>query len=182
MRRWFWRTTYTGHFTGMTSNHIRAAVDGVVAFAAGDHTALSKLATAVELPRNFNEVNPLVRWPSDAVWGPGRGMPVPREARLRFGREGAGAVARLYPKGSATDPANRVVAPFEHLVSLREALAGKTVEGLQALLHLYAIPAEALEEGLATGNPAAVLDARWAILLARETRFVESMGMTVVVS
>ncbi|MEZ4473091.1 MAG: DUF262 domain-containing protein [bacterium] len=183
VRRWFWRTTYTGHFTGMTSNHIRDAVDGVVAFAAGDHTALSKLATAVELPRNFEMKSTRARALALLMlFGDQEGMPVPREARLRFGREGAGAVARLYPKGSATDPANRVVAPFEHLVSLREALAGKTVEGLQALLHLYAIPAEALEEGLATGNPAAVLDARWAILLARETRFVESMGMTVVVS
>lgn len=183
LRAWFWRTTYSGYFTGMTSNRIRRAVDEVARWAGGDRRLPDDLPTQVALPRRFDYKSTRSRALTLLMLFDGS----PQHGYLAaqgdlLGREGASAVARLYPNESAQDSANRVVATADDLQQLRQVLQGGIIDpgARTMLLARYSIPEAALERALASGDPQVVLDARWAQISAWERSIVESMGMQVI--
>lgn len=182
LQRWFWITTYTGYFTGMTSSRIREAVSHVEALAEKEGDALPS-ARDQEVPalRNYHHAATRTR---AFVLRLIEQIDTPElrvAAQTRYGAQGATAVAKLLPEGRGDTPANRVVcATDDEVGELRAALrGGSQIE--DALLARYVIPADALES-LRAGNTDAFFEARQRKLDKLEQAFIETLKLRFVES
>ena len=126
LRRWFWITTYTEHFTGITGNGIRESIEDLV------------LALYLDEPyRPLTHGGPLAEPLAELRMPSVRGrafllflaqLPGDPAARRRrqalLASNDARFIARLFPKSLGEDPANRVIADAEEVRVLRDALQG----------------------------------------------------------
>ena len=175
LRRWFWTTTYTEHFSGTTGRRIRDGIDAL---------ALElKDVTAPARP-DFAPVKPLTEIRMSTVRARAFLLflaQLPREAAARqrlqerLGTGDTKAAPNLLSIASGGKPGNRVIADPAELRMLRAAI--QSGQGLPAALaDEYGIPQEALK---ALPDENAFLEARGRWLAEQEKAFIESFGLTV---
>ncbi|EYF06417.1 DUF262 domain-containing protein [Chondromyces apiculatus] len=172
LTHWFWVTTYTEHFTGMTGTQIRDAIHHIVMLAQGHDAAMQ-----------VNIVEPLTRLRMPSVRARGfllflAGLPSDREARMRqqkrLGTGDSQAVLSLFPAQSRAHLGNRVIADPSELKEIRKALDSahlppKTIDE-------FGIPASALRE---LPNRGAFLETRARWLIDTEREFIRSLDLVV---
>lgn len=168
LRRWFWVTTYTEHFTGITGNGIRDSIEELDLLLSEQHRP----------PALISAVDPLSRLRMPTVRGRAfllflAQLPAQQEARRSrqelMARDEGRSVMRLFPKASSEDPANRVIASADEIRTLRAALGGVAVA--PAWAEEFGIPEEALEK---LPDMDAFLAARRRWLAEEERKFIAS--------
>ena len=167
--RWFWKTTYEEHFTGITGNRIRDAIDDLAALLEPDASG----------PGLEFDVEPL-----ESIWLPAvrsrafllflAGLPkdpVARDKRRRLLGLENHRTPQIFPQEPAANPANRVIASPEEVRTLRDVLEsgrGLTPE----LADEFAIP-EAAARVLPDRD--AFLKARLEWLVVQEREFTDAL-------
>ncbi|WP_437629809.1 DUF262 domain-containing protein [Sorangium sp. So ce854] len=183
---WFWLTTYTEYFSGMTSTQLRHAVEHVRAVVTEGASAWPP-----DLPR---EVSPLRRFDFNSVRsralvllllqrdprGPdGKSM----SAAELVAEMGVEAVPKIFSardlgeRASSHGPENRWIVAPKRARALLDALTALQGSERDELIESHAIPEVAVKK-LARGDVAGFLSARREHLRAMEKRFVESLGLT----
>lgn len=116
LARWFWATTYTEFFTGMTAGQLRAAFDHVKAICSGGP------ALPLDLPAGCY---PLQKFRIPAV----RSLLLMHRLASHQGNEGplllsrgSEAFGQFIPRGRAEDPANRILVAPELAAETRRDL------------------------------------------------------------
>jgi hypothetical protein len=172
LKRWFWITTYTELFSGITGSRIRDGIHQLAeALDDGSSPVGSDLAT----------VKPLMQIRGST--GRTRAfflflahLPTNEDARLarqeRLGTDDNRAAPSLLSIASGVEPGNRVIADPAELRALRAAI--RNVEIPLSMADEFCIPAEA---AAALPDQQAFLDARGRLLIEREKAFIESLGL-----
>ncbi len=172
LRRWFWITTYTEHFSGITGRRIR---DGIEALA----VELTYGESSVK--PDFAPLKPLTELRMSSVRARAFLLflaQLPRDAEARRRRQewlGTGAAPRLLSNALGGTPGNRVIADPTELRMLRAAIQGGQIL-MQHVFDEFGIPEEALK---ALPDEYAFLEARGRWLVEQEKAFIESFGLTV---
>ena len=170
LRRWFWVTTYTEHFTGITGSGIRKSIDDLDLH----------LSEQLRPPALISLVHPLSKLRMPSVRGSAfllflAQLPADEAARRRrqelLARDEGRSVARLFPKVSGEDPANRVIADADEIRSLRAALQGESLTMRMTVAEEFGIPASA---SLLSPQQEAFLGVRRRWLGEREQEFIAS--------
>lgn len=173
--RWFWLTTFTDYFTGMTSNMIRAATEHVFEVAQG---AVETLPGQPEL-----SVPPLRQHNFSAVRTKARVLFMLRQiedegvhdARARLlGMNGAKALQKIAAKMPDNRPGARIIADSAELNRVRAALDDLAYPDRAKILAEHVID-EASVEALAAGDMQGFLDAREEQLEGLEREFLEQL-------
>lgn len=170
---WFWTTTYTEHFSGITGSRIREGINQLAAGLKED----SKLG-----PQSLN-VKPLAQLRGST--GRTRAfmiflclLPKSEEAIERrqawLEVSGLQAAPALFPRLSTGLPGNRVIASPIELRALRAALKNRQISA--AMADEFAIPAEAIA---ALPDAQAFVAARGRYLRSVEANFIESFGLRI---
>jgi len=174
LERWFWITTYTEHFSGITGSRIRDGINQLdEALKDGGNPVKPELAT----------VKPLTHFRTST--GRTRAfllfmaqLPQDEEARQRrqerLGADDTRAASSLLAGESSAEPANRVIAAPAELRALRVAITKGRIE--PAMADEFGIPPEALK---ALPDQHAFLDARAGALFTKEKQFIERWGLKV---
>lgn len=170
LRLWFWITTYTEHFSGITGSTIRGGI----------HQLHDALQLSAEWP--FKEpppVEPLTRLRGST----GRSqafllflarLPKDSSARQRrLERLETEDTRSLIAEVSSGAPGNRVIASPAELKELRTAIKLRQIS--DELADEYGIPGEALA---AIHDPLEFVNERTRFLLAKERGFIENWGLT----
>jgi hypothetical protein len=173
LKRWFWMTTYTEHFSGITGRGIKESIADLTG-----ELSDGRPRTVVDSP----PIEPLTELRLSTVRARAFLLflaQMPRNAagsRRRQQRLAADprAVQRLVPSASGALPGNRVIGDPTELESLREAMEMGAVSA--EMSDEYAIPQEALA---LLPNKDAFVEARGRILVAEERAFIEELGLTV---
>ncbi|WP_437296290.1 DUF262 domain-containing protein [Sorangium sp. So ce426] len=169
LRRWFWITTYTEHFTGMTGSGIRDTIEDLASKLWGPPIK-ADLVETVELLPAFRL--PSVRARAFLLFL--AQLPENETARSQhqqlLGMDDVRSAPLLYPDWSRSDPANRVIAAPAELRKLRAALQRGQIL-TSDLADAHGIPEEAVR---VLPDPKAFLDARRNWLFRHEKAFVES--------
>lgn len=175
LKQWFWQTTYSEHFTGITGSTIREGIRNLESLL--NHPAYPDKSASlkVDMLQRFrtNSVRSkafllfMAQLPQD------QDACLRRESRLAVG--GAKAAPKLFANGKTEDPANHVIADPLELRKLRRAIKDSKVPSEMA--DEWAIPLEALEH---LDNEARFLDVRRAFLHEREQVFVKPWNMELV--
>lgn len=188
LRSWFWLTTYTEYFTGMSSTQLRHAVEHVRAIVEEGATAKPR-----DLPR---EVRPVLRFNFNAVRT--RAMVLlllqlnPRgpdgklmDADDLVAEMGVDAVPKVFSTQRLRDarlsaaPENRwIVAPTKAR-ALFDAVMDRSTPNWEKLLESHGIPENAFKK-LESKDFAGFLAARRKHLLAREKEIVRGLGLAYV--
>jgi hypothetical protein len=173
LQRWFWVSTYTELFSGITGSRIREEIHQL---------ARTLREGRGEIASELGPVKPL-----RAIRGStGRTrafllflaqLPKTKQARQRrqerLGAEDNRAAPRFLPITSGVDPGNRVLADPAELRELRSAVGRGRIS--RKLADEYGIPDEALS---ALPDQRAFLEARGRSLLRQESEFVQRLGLT----
>lgn len=174
LRQWFWTTTYTEHFSGITGSRIRDGIHQLAEFVrSGEHRSTYEAAT----------VKPL----SQIRAGTGRTsafllflaqLPHTEEARRRrqewLGAKDFRASPTLMSEVAGGMPGNRVIASPAELRSLRIALKSRQLT--EAMADEFGIPPKAIS---ALPHHSAFVNVRNTHLLEKEKEFVESFGLKI---
>lgn len=172
LKNWFWITTYTELFSGITGSRIR---DGIHQLA----LALEEGGTLVS--DDLATVKPLTQIRGST--GRARAfllflahLPTELDARLArqewLGTDDTRAAPSLLSIASGVEPGNRVIADPTELRSLRAAIRNGQIP--LDMADEFCIPPEAVAM---LPDQRAFLDARGKLLIAREKAFVESFGL-----
>jgi hypothetical protein len=169
LRRWFWVTTYTEHFTGITGSGIRDSIRELESLLSEQHPPSGLLS----------RVEPLSELRMPSVRGhafllflaqlPASDAGKKRRQEL-LAADDARFIGRLFPKAATKEPANRVIATPDEMRKLRTAM--ESGQGLS--------PAEAADFGIpeaALGllpEQDAFLNARGRFLADEERKLIES--------
>ncbi|HYO71575.1 MAG TPA: DUF262 domain-containing protein [Archangium sp.] len=174
LQNWFWRTTYTEHFTGITGSRIRDGIEELARVIENGGTPAKRDLTVVK-PLNKIRMSSvrgrafllfLAQLPSDEqarqhrqeLLGIGDTQPAPSLLSIALGEE----------------PGNRVIAVPSELRTLRAAIQSGEISSDMA--NEFAIPEEALE---ALPDQRAFLAARGRYLVEKEKAFIKSLGLKV---
>ncbi|AUX38130.1 MULTISPECIES: DUF262 domain-containing protein [Sorangium] len=177
LERWFFWTSYHEHFTGMTSGQLRQEFDRVEALIRGHHLS-NLMAPPVVKPVDklrLNSVRSRLALLVMAIAGD-------REAggdtqRRLYGAMGNDALHRLFPKESAHDLANRVIASDDDLARLRAWIRapGAGLPGIESHRDL-ALEARHLLPSDTARTRETVLGTRYNWLWQEERELVEQFG------
>jgi len=174
LRRWFWVTTYTEHFTGITGNGIRQSIDDL-------DFHLSEISSPLML---VQRVKPLVELRMPSVRGRAfllflAQLPMDPAARRRrqklLANDNARFIARLFPKSPGEAPANRVIADADEIRIIRTALQGDPALTPEAAAE-FGISEKALQ---VLPDLQAFLQVRQQWLWKEEMAFIDSFRETV---
>jgi hypothetical protein len=187
LERWFWITTYTEHFTGITGNRIRGGIE-----------MLARELEEGEPPPKLDAapIKPLTEIRMSTVRARAfllflAQLPRDVEARQRrqerLGMDDTRAVPSLLSQKPAGDPANRVIADLAELRMLRATIQrgqpllpnvagdfGTLDKTLEAQADEFGIPVEALK---VLPDERAFLAARRQWLFEREEAFIERFDL-----
>ena len=122
LESWFWATTYTEYFTGITGNRIRSGIEDLArdmereTFRLVEQLPPVKVLTQIRMSsvRARAYLLFLAQLPRDPA--------ARRRRQERLASGDARAVPSLFPGAPGTDPANRVIADPSELRDLRDAL------------------------------------------------------------
>ncbi|RKH95287.1 DUF262 domain-containing protein [Corallococcus sp. AB038B] len=179
LRIWFWATTYTGYFTGITSNRIRDSIDDLF------HILTDNLSPLpVDLSR---QVQPLENFNFNSTRSKAFALLLVNQIKEKGFRErtarilgitGSSAVERLFPEEASEDPANRVVALSDELGRLRKVVTQNKPlsESNSALLSRYSVPTDSAPL-FRVRDPQYILEERRLMLSALEARFIKDLGL-----
>ncbi len=175
LKKWFWTTTYTEHFSGTTGRRIRDSIDTL---------ALELEGGVIMAKPDFAPIKPLTEIRMSTVRARAFLLflaQLPREADVRqrqqerLGRGDAGAAPNLLSIASGSVPGNRVIADPAELRMLRAAIQrGQSL--LPGTADEFGIPEEALRV-LPDQNAFLEVRGRW--LAEQEKIFIESFDLTV---
>lgn len=171
LRQWFWITTYTEHFSGITGSTIRSGIHRLYTALTLGEWAYSLETTPVELLTRLRGSTGrsqafllfLAHLPKDHL---------ARQRRLE--RLGTDDTRSLIADVSSGEPGNRVIASPAELRALRTAIKNRQIP--DDLADEYGIPREALA---AIHDPHAFVRERTRLLCEQERVFIEGWGLTV---
>ncbi len=184
LKIWFWATTYTNYFAGMTNRQITDAVSHVADLVAGKVDPLP------------NDMVPKVKPIESYYYSANRSRAfvlmmvshieddaIRREAADELGRYGADAVAKVLPREPGDRPENRVMAPSSDLAHLRDILDSPSQGRLSfdngnrvsdnELLRRYFIDSDARAEFI-QGNYEAFFERRRRSIDERENEWIKA--------
>lgn len=174
LARWFWITTFTEHFTGMTAGQLRNAFEQVGEICEGVDPALFLPST----------VSPITKFRATSVRSLGlmhmlatqdlvdvHGRDVDGPALLS---RGSAVFVQLHPEYGADDPANRILVAPEQANETRRALLDFSEPAYNRLRESHLLQQDDAEAG--QGD---VLEARWERLQDLERSMLEHLGLTV---
>lgn len=182
LKRWFWGTSWSGHFAGLNSTQVKDEVKAMRRFATGAITQPWRPEQARPFPDRFDlrsaRVRAFVLW--ELQHYPKRWMPYgadplnPVDVLARSDTDAYQHV--IWNAPSSSHPANRMIMPTAPGVSVRSAL--KNLEGSvrTAVLDSHGIPRKA-QERLVAGDDEEFILERAAELEAREREFMIEMGI-----
>lgn len=184
LRRWFWVTSFTGWFGGVSSTHVRHALREVRDLAEGketDFTSIDFDANALPFPKRFNlrsarvrafmlylsSLQPCSFMDNGKKLSPGR----------LLSELGTTAVAYVLPRqqsdsGLYRSPANRMFLDREFEGSVLTHLIGLNDYELESMLRSHGFPVDSIPD-LRKGNSEIVIQARLDALIEGERRFME---------
>jgi hypothetical protein len=202
VHRWFWATTYGEHFTGMSGNRIREAIEALCqAVTDGSDPVPPDLAQEVAPIRTFNFRATRSKALALQMTWKIRDEHLRERTQSALGEQGVDAVHRLFAGRDATLPENRIVALTEELERVRHELmstrdlhifieSGEPNAWREAkraardrLLPEYLIPPDApVAHNLPGGEIPSVVDriltARRTLIDQLERELLESLGFT----
>lgn len=176
VRRWFWLTSYTSWFTGMSGKQIRDSIEHLDAVVRGEAQARPD-----EMP---DVAQPLTSYNVQAVRTKAFVLMLTHEqtddaARLRVQRElgllGSRTIHKLAPGLPTNNPAAYIVCPSEEVRGVREALRGD-VDDDRPRLQSHLISPEAAR-AWRESDPDAFLRIRRALIEERERAFLTQLGL-----
>jgi len=175
LSRWFWATTYTEYFTGMTAGQLRGAFEHVRSICAGEQPSPEYPQNCALLTRfQANSVRSLALMHllagEDLIDANGR--PVDGPALLA---RGSAVFVQLYPRESSTDPANRILVAPEQAIETRRALVNVDPR-YDELREAHRLPSI---NSSVDRLPALLLSERRERLQAMERAKIESLGLLV---
>jgi hypothetical protein len=182
LERWFWGTSWSGHFAGANSTDIKNAIQDVKAFARGERPQPWQPQQARPFPARFDMRSARVR--AFILWEL-------REFNTRLDLEGKqiDAVGRLTSSDteayrhivtrnaeSVSHPANRLILPTAPGVSVRGALLALSPAYREKVLVSHGIPQSAIE-CLETNDGEGFIQERARMLVTRERAFMAEIGI-----
>ena len=174
LTHWFWATTFTEHFTGMTAGQLRTEFEHVRSICAGDEP-LPLYPQTCALSTRFQATSvrslALMHLLADQDLIDVRGQRVDGPELLA---RGSAVFVQLLPGASSTDPANRLLVAPEQAIETRRALLtfGAANDALRAA-HQFPPIASAIGS-----LPQLLLNARRDRLKALERAKIESLGLS----
>lgn len=175
LRSWFWVTTYTELFSGITGSRIRDGIHQLDdALKNGRAPANNDLATIKPLTRLRGATGRTRAFLLFLAQLP-RNKKARQRRQERLGTDDTRAAPSLVAGQPGVEPGNRVVADPAELRDLRAAIK-KGASGLKKMADEFGIPSEALD---ALPDQRAFLEARSRSLVAQEKAFIESFDLKV---
>lgn len=176
LSRWFWATTYTEHFTGMTAGQLRNAFEHVRAVCTGADP-LAGLASSCALSTRFQATSvrslALMHLLAAQRLIDVQGRPVDGPALLA---RGTAVFVQLYPGEATSDPANRILVAPEQAVATRRALLDFGNAAFDALRAAHQVPRPTDQF---TRFRHFLLTSRGSELEALERAKIESLGLSI---
>jgi hypothetical protein len=183
LERWFWGTSWSGHFAGANSTDIKIAIQDMKAFARGNVETPWEPQRARPFPVRFDLRSARVR--AFVLWEL-REFPKRRNASddgwidpvLKFMSSETGAYRHVVDRNvrDISHPANRLILPTESGVSVRRALLASPDRGRDTVLASHGIPPAAFDCLRENDGEGFILE-RARMLVARERSFMENMGI-----
>lgn len=174
LSRWFWGTTHTEHFTGMTAGQLRNAFERVRDVCTGSDP-LAQLPSSCTLTTRFQPTSVrslgLMHLLATRVMVDVNGQAVNGPALLA---RGSAVFVQLYPGASANDPANRILVAPEQASATRRALLDFADPAFDRLREAHLLPQMTPET-----DRNEVLDARREQLQLLERAKIEELGLSV---
>jgi hypothetical protein len=185
LTRWFWVTSWSGHFAGANSTQIKEALLEIKNFAAGRGSLSALDAQPRPFPDRFDLRSARVR--AFIIWElqefperrtPGGTTLLPVEVLARGATSAYRHVITTPGVATASSPANRLIMPTASRVSLRNALLNLPDHLRADVLASHGIPASAVDQ-LSVGNEAGFIETRKVELAERERQFMARFGLLV---
>jgi hypothetical protein len=182
LERWFWGTSWSGHFAGANSTDVKSALQLMKDFAVRERTTPWPPQSARPFPDRFDLRSARVR--TFVLWElrefPERVTPDgttvdPVEVLARSDTEAYRHVLTRNVEG-LSHPANRLILPTAPRVSVRRALLGLSGDLRERVLESHGIPVSAMERLRADDGDGFIAE-RARELIGRERRFMEQMGI-----
>lgn len=170
LRRWFWTTTYTELYSGITGARIREAIEELQL---NLKTGSSPMTTDLPPVKTLSRIRASTGRTSAFLLFLAQLPPQKRARDARQEQLGRNAIPSLVPSGVDSDPGNRVIADPTELRMLRAAIKAKSVADMA---DEFSIPVIAIE---ALPDQQSFLAARRAWLVEKERNFIESFGLVV---
>ncbi|MER5643872.1 DUF262 domain-containing protein [Streptosporangium sp. NPDC002524] len=183
LERWFWTTSWSGHFAGANTTQVRQSLQEIKDFATGQGTLRFRDQRARPFPQRFDlrsaRVRAFILWELKKF--PHRVNPDgtaldPEDLMAKSHTEAYRHVVSKRGIAVTSSPANRLMMMTPSRVSLRQALIDMGSEVEAEVLRTHGIPREALYR-LRKGDDAAFIDIRLADLAAREREFMAELGV-----
>jgi hypothetical protein len=178
LAQWFFWTSYHEHFTGMTSGQLRQEFDRVEALIRGHHLS-NWMARPMVKPVDKLRLNSVRSRLALLVMATAGDREAGGDTQRRlYGAMGNDAVHRLFPKESAHDLANRVIADDDGLARLRAWIRapGPGLPGLESNRDPELLARHLLPSNDTARTPGSVLGWRYHYLSHEEREQVEHFG------
>jgi hypothetical protein len=192
IRKWFWVTTYSEHFTGASGSAIMRAIEHIRRIVRSRSRPLRMPGRRVRLiaviqPGMSRKVTPRTKFDFTSARGRAFALMLARCKPLNamggdIGADhlladlGRKALQKICPEERADRLENRLVARSAEARLLREVICGVAGPLKEKVLRSHAIPEEAAAS-LAGGDTQAFFDIRRKHLLEMEQTFVEDIGL-----
>ncbi|MER5420439.1 DUF262 domain-containing protein [Streptosporangium roseum] len=183
LRRWFWTTSWSGHFAGANTTQVRQSLQEIKDFATGHGTLRLGDQHARPFPQRFDLRSARVR--AFILWelkkfphrvNPDGSVLDPEDLMAKSHAEAYRHVVNRRGIAGTSSPANRLIMMTPSRVSLRQALIDLDPDAEEKVLRTHGIPYEALRR-LREGDEAGFIDIRLADLAAREREFIAELGV-----
>ncbi|RAY13684.1 hypothetical protein DPM19_18640 [Actinomadura craniellae] len=185
LKRWFWVTSWSGHFAGANTTQIKQSIQEMRRFARDSGTVTPEAVRARPFPSRFDmrsaRVRAFIIWElqefPDRLDGDGNKIrPVDILAR------GATSAYRhiIIKPGlpAASSPANRLIMPTAPRTSVRSTLLDLPGSAFREhVLTSHGIPDKAMRR-LAAGDDERFIEIRQSVLAERERAFMSSFGLS----
>jgi hypothetical protein len=182
LERWFWGTSWSGHFAGANSTDIKNAIRDMKAFATGDRAMPWEPQRARPFPNRFDlrsaRVRAFILWElreyPTRVDTDGNGIEAARQVTLSATEAYRHVVLRNAE--SVSHPANRLILPTASGVSLRKALLTLPAASHEKVLDSHGIPQAAVNR-LEADDGEGFIQERAKMLVALEREFMVKVGI-----
>jgi hypothetical protein len=183
LKRWFWGTSWSGHFAGANSTDVKNAIKDMKAFAGGERaTPWEPQYAARPFPARFDLRSARVR--AFILWElrefPNRvaanGESIDAIHQLISSDTGAYRHVVTRDAESVSHPANRLILPTDPGLSIRRALLELPRAVRDKVLVSHGIPEEAMDR-LAADDGEGFIQARARLLIVRERDFMTEVGI-----
>lgn len=181
LERWFWATTYTGHFTSMNSTELGRAIEHVQRIARRESSLdplPADMVREIDVHARFNFSSArstafaLLLARRDPLDSAGASFDAP----ALLAAAGVEVMERILPQMPASDPANRVIARPGDIRNLREVLRDCSRPRYREICESHFVGEQAAA-ALALGRNEDFLRARRTTLFDVEARDVERWGL-----